>query len=78
MKPTNPNYIPPSGNYIALTRKCPAEWRKGFTGTGRYIVACGGKEEPVYRNGKWHLLVWDTEERKHADYCYDDDIFYPV
>lgn len=72
---TNPNYVPPSKGYTALIRNLPANWRAGFTGAGRYVVACGGREEPVFRNGRWHLLVWDTEARKHLDYCYETDTF---
>ena len=72
---TNPNYQPPSQTYTALIRNLPANWRAGFTGAGRYVVACGGKEEPTFCGGQWHLLVWDTEARKHLDYCYGNDTF---
>jgi hypothetical protein len=75
MKNTNPNYVPPSKGYEAIVRKCPAKWWAGFTGAGRYVVACGGKEVPTFTGGRWYLLVWDTEERKHLDYCYDTDTF---
>lgn len=65
-----------SNAYDAIVRNLPSNWRKGFE--GRYVPACGGKEEPVYRNGKWWLLVWDKEDRKHLHYCYEDDIYHEV
>lgn len=63
--------------YDAVIRNLPNDWRKGFE-DGRYRIGCGGTEEPVYRNGKWYLLIWDTQDKRHLNYCYADDIFYEI
>lgn len=64
--------------YDAVVRNLPTNWRKGFEGESRYVIGCGGTEEPVYRNGKWWLLIWDREDKKHLNYCYADDIFHEI
>lgn len=61
---------------LPALKRLPSNWKAGFN--SRYQPACGGKETPSYKGGKWWLLIWDTEEHKHLKYCYDEDIFYPV
>jgi hypothetical protein len=38
-------------------------------------VGCGGNEVPFLFNGKKYIYVWNSEERAHYYYCFDDDIF---
>lgn len=54
---------------------CPTNWKAGFK--GRFVPACGGKEEPYPVAGKWWLYVLDTKTGQHLFYCYEDDVFYP-
>jgi hypothetical protein len=48
-------------------------WDTGFK--GRYRPACGGKEVPFLRDGRWYLVVWDTKKQERLLYCYDTDSY---
>lgn len=50
-------------------------WSKGFP--PEYRIGAGETETPFLRNGAWYLRVWNTETRKHEEYCYDTDTFEP-
>jgi hypothetical protein len=53
----------------------PSDWDKGFEFPMQ--IGSGGKEIPFKKNGKWYLYVWDSKNKKHFYYCYDDDIYHP-
>jgi hypothetical protein len=62
----------------------PTNWDKGFEYPFT-IAAVGmddegqekGQEEPFIKNGKFYILVWNREDKKHYIYSYSDDIYYP-
>lgn len=53
----------------------PLNWDKGFSGEIR--IGSNGQEVPFKHTGKWYIYIWNTEEKKHGFYCYDDDMIYP-
>lgn len=54
---------------------CPADWRTGFE-KGRYRIACGGKEIPIYHPVRgWMVLVFDQKTSHHLYYFFKSDTF---
>lgn len=53
----------------------PSNWKVGFE-KGRYRIACGGLEIPIYHpvHG-WMVLVYDQKSGKHLYYFYKSDTF---
>ena len=53
----------------------PANWKQGFQ-NGDIVIACNGKEIPVYDRVKgWTLLCWDNVEQRHLVYYFRSDMF---
>ena len=50
----------------------PQNWDKGFDHPWK--IGCGGHETPFISN-KWWLYMWNSIEKNHYYYCYDDDLF---
>ena len=38
-------------------------------------IGCGGHETPFISNNKWWLYMWNSIEKNHYYYCFDDDLF---
>jgi len=51
----------------------PENWNKGFDHPWK--IGCGGHETPFISNNKWWLYMWNSIEKDHYYYCYDDDLF---
>jgi len=51
----------------------PENWDKGFDHPWK--IGCGGHETPFISNNKWWLYMWNSIEKDHYYYCYDDDLF---
>ena len=51
----------------------PENWDKGFDHPWK--IGCGGNETPFISNNKWWLYMWNSIEKDHYYYCYDDDLF---
>jgi hypothetical protein len=56
-----------------MSNALQTNWETGFR--GRYRPACGGKETPFLRDGRWYLVVWDTKKQERLLYCYDTDSY---
>ena len=50
----------------------PENWDKGSTTRGRLVAA---DTSTVVSNNKWWLYMWNSIEKDHYYYCYDDDLF---
>ena len=51
----------------------PKNWDKGFDHPWK--IGCGGNETPFISNNKWWLYMWNSIEKNHYYYCFDDDLF---
>jgi hypothetical protein len=45
--------------------------------TAPWQVGAGGCAVPFSRCGRSYILVWNTETKQHAYYCFDDATFTP-
>jgi hypothetical protein len=65
-------------NKIKTKNPLPANWDAGFR-KGRFSIACGGKEEPVWDPiVGWTLRVIDhMHDNEKLVYVYKTDIFLP-
>lgn len=65
--------LPPSSKITAPPM--PSDWKVGLE-KGRYRIACGGKEIPVYHPVRgWMVLVFDQKMGRHLYYFYKSDTF---
>lgn len=65
--------LPPSQKNLAQPR--PSDWSVGFQ-SGRYRIACGGKDIPVYHPVRgWMILVFDQKTSRHLYYFYKSDTY---
>ena len=48
----------------------PENWDKGFDHPWK--IGCGGHETPFISNNKWWLYMWNSIEKDHYFYCFDD------
>jgi hypothetical protein len=51
----------------------PANWKDGFDYP--YAIGAGGSETPFLRGNQWYLRVYNTLERKHYLYNFQNDMF---
>ena len=52
----------------------PENWSKGLTTRGRLVAV--DTETPFTSNNKWWLYMWNSIEKDHYYYCFDDDLFH--